>query len=172
MLTLTLLRHAKSDWSDDTLDDFDRPLAKRGLKAAPVIGRELKKRGPELDLILCSTSKRTHQTLDLVLQELPGQKAGIHYLDDLYHALPDQILDLVRARADTATHVMVVGHNPGLHVLALRLAHDAETELRAAMSRKFPTAAFAQFQFEGRGWGDFDPAQGRLTHFITPRSLG
>ncbi len=172
MLTLTLLRHAKSDWNQDSLDDFDRPLATRGLKAAPVIGRELKKRGPAIDLVLCSPAKRTSETLDLVLSELTPVTPDIQYIEGLYHAPPEHLWKHVMNRAASALHVLVVAHNPGLHLLAMALAQrDSNLDDLAALAAKFPTAAFAQFTFAGDTWADIVTGSGQLTHFVTPHSL-
>jgi len=171
MLTLTLLRHAKSDWTDDTLDDFDRPLAPRGIKAASVIGRELKKRGPAINLVLCSPATRTTETLDLVLPELTPDTPELTYIDGLYHAQPEHLWEHIINRAVSARHVLVVGHNPGLHQLAQVLARESTPADSAALATKFPTAAFAQFQFASDNWKELETNSGQLAQFTTPRSL-
>jgi phosphohistidine phosphatase len=73
MLTLSLLRHAKSSWKNPTLPDHDRPLNSRGKAQAPMVGKAMAKRGLNPDLVLCSTARRTRDTLDLVLPELKGE---------------------------------------------------------------------------------------------------
>jgi len=171
MLTLSLLRHAKSDWSEDGLDDFDRPLAPRGLKAAPSIGKALNKRGPRVEKVLCSPAMRTRETLALLLTELSGQTPDVVYVDGLYHALPDHLLEQVVDHAGSAQHVLLVGHNPGLKFLAAHLARYGNSEDIAALNAKFPTAALAQFQFSGDAWANIDASSGQLTHFLTPRRL-
>ena len=171
MLTLTLLRHAKSSWDDDRLDDFDRPLAPRGLKAAPRIGQALAKLGPPVDLILCSTAKRTRQTLDLVLREFADVKPKVQYDDALYHGLPESLLECIVRQAGRARHVLLIGHNPGLEILALRLTGKGSGRDIAAMTAKFPTAAVAQFTFACSTWAEIEPGSGTLRHFLTPRTL-
>lgn len=172
MLTLTLLRHAKSDWNDDSLDDFDRPLAPRGKKAAPLIGKALNEIGPAVDLVLCSPSKRTRQTIELVLKELTASPSpSVRYERDLYHGLPQHILEQIIGSAGNAHHVVVVGHNPGLEILASHLAQDGAADDMAAMATKFPTAALAQLTFPCETWAECVNGSGTLTHFITPRSL-
>ena len=92
---LILLRHAKSDWGDPALDDFDRPLATRGQRAAPVMGKWLAKKKWRPDLVLCSSAVRAKQTLDLVLAMLPGEPQ-VRYLKSLYLAPPSGMIRLLR----------------------------------------------------------------------------
>lgn len=171
MLTLTLLRHAKSDWSTDGLEDFDRPLAPRGHKAGRLIGKALNHLGPSVDMVLCSPAKRAHETLNLVLNELTSDAPEVIYRDRLYHAPPDHLLEQVIKNAATAEHVLLVGHNPGLEILAANLARDGSPEDIAALKTKFPTAALAQFTFACPAWLDVATTTGQLTHFLTPRRL-
>lgn len=172
MLTLTLLRHAKSSWDDETLSDFERPLSKRGLKAAPKIGRALAGHTHAPDCILCSTAVRTRQTLALVLKELPeSANPLVRYEDSLYHALPEVLLEHIQTRAGLARHLMLVGHNPGLEFLAAQLVKSGSSDDIEAMAKKFPTAAFARFTFEATAWHDVRPATGTLETFVRPRTL-
>lgn len=171
MLTLLLLRHAKSSWDDAELDDFDRPLAKRGTKAASAIGAFLAAHGLAPRLVLCSSSVRTRATLALVLSELPDPPPEVRYSDDLYLAMPDAILETLTKEAGTAATVMVVGHNPGMHALALTLSGDGSRKALADLAMKFPTAALAVVTFDAGKWAEVRPASGRLERFITPRGL-
>src|SRR5450631_2444347 len=125
MLTLTLLRHAKSSW-EEPLDDFDRPLAPRGKKAAPEIGAALAARGLRPDLILCSGALRARETLGLVIEDLGAPAPEVIYDDALYMAAPGTLLKRLHGIAsapqrDAPRHVMLVGHNPGFEELALML---------------------------------------------------
>ncbi len=171
MLTLTLLRHAKSAWDDPTLGDHERPLAPRGEKAAPMIGRQLT-RVAAPDLVLCSTAMRTRQTLALVLLEMTAKPAQILYEDGLYLATPSQLRARLADVAATARHVMIVGHNPGLHALALELTGGGPKRAVVQLAKKFPTAALAVIEFpEAAAWSDVQPATGTLRSFVTPRDL-
>ena len=87
MLTLSLLRHAKSSWKDTSLPDLDRPLATRGMVEAPLMGKAMAKHGLDPDLVLCSTARRTRDTLELVLPQLKTEPKVI-YEDGLYHGTP------------------------------------------------------------------------------------
>lgn len=168
MLTLSLLRHAKSSWDDLDLDDFERPLAKRGVAAAPEMGRAMRELGLKPDVVLCSTAVRTRATLALVLLELGPPPPHVEYDDGLYLASPAAMLARVRKVTDRFRHVMVVGHNPGTHALALELTGIAEREDMAELASKFPTAGFAQITFDADRWRDVKSGSGRLVVFLTP----
>jgi phosphohistidine phosphatase len=112
MLTLSLLRHAKSSWADSRLKDIDRPLNERGEKDAPRMGGHLARQGLVPDLVLCSPAVRTRQTLALVLPHLKPSPE-IVYDDALYPGTPPAILKRLRNVAAEVRHAMIVGHNPG-----------------------------------------------------------
>lgn len=170
MLTLTLLRHAKSSWGDPHQTDADRPLNARGRAAAPLIGAFAAAHGLVPDRILCSTAVRTRQTAALVLPCLPGPPP-IDFLDELYLADPATLLRLVRNAAPGVRHLLLIGHNPGLHDLALSLVkHGADDDLRA-LSRKLPTGGLVVITFGVKSWRSIAPGAGRLTCFMTPRRL-
>lgn len=176
MLTLILLRHAKSSWDDPGLDDFDRPLAKRGRKAAPEVGSALARMGLRPDLVLCSTAVRTRQTLEIVLDELGPPAPRVIFDERLYMATSDRLIKRLHAVGADETGalpstVMMVGHNPGLEELAIRLVGRGAAEDTARMSAKFPTAAVAVIAFDGDDWTALAPGEGRLEHFLTPKRL-
>jgi phosphohistidine phosphatase len=170
VLTLLLLRHAKSSWDDPELEDFDRPLAKRGARAAREMGAFIRKEELRPDLVLCSGAVRTRATLALVLPELGPPPPEIIHEDALYLAEPAEILAQIR-RAGAARRVMVIGHNPGLHAIALSLVGDGGRRDITALATKFPTAALAVISFDGEDWGAVRPAAGRLVRYVTPRTL-
>ncbi|TIT90521.1 MAG: histidine phosphatase family protein, partial [Mesorhizobium sp.] len=119
MRQLLILRHGKSSWDDPKLEDFDRPLGPRGLKTAPLMGRELSRRGWLPDLALVSPALRTRDSWRLVSQELP-KHVPAEFAEELYEAAPGAIL--ARVRRAKATSLIVIGHNPGLQNFALQLA--------------------------------------------------
>src|SRR6476661_2151495 len=94
MLTLSLLRHAKSSWKDPALPDHDRPLNTKGKAEAPVMGKEIAKHALDPDLVLCSTARRTRDTLELVLPELKAEPKII-YEDGLYHGTSAEMLGIL-----------------------------------------------------------------------------
>ncbi|MGX8008539.1 SixA phosphatase family protein [Mesorhizobium sp. ORM8.1] len=166
---LLLLRHAKSSWDDPDLADFDRPLGPRGLKTAPLIGRELARRGWLPDLALVSPALRTRDTWRLVAVELPTP-VPVAFAEELYEAAAGAIL--ARVRQAKATSLLVIGHNPGLQQFALRLAGAGSDEsMFKKIEAKFPTAALARFTVED-DWPDLDFGGARLTHCVRPKDLG
>jgi phosphohistidine phosphatase len=165
---LLLLRHAKSSWDDPDLADFDRPLGSRGLKTAPLIGRELARRDWLPDLALVSPALRTRDTWRLVAAELPTHVPA-EFAGELYEAAAGTIL--ARVRQAKASSLLVIGHNPGLQQFALRLAGAGSDEsVFKKIEAKFPTAALARFTVEDE-WPDLDFGGARLTHCIQPRDL-
>ena len=171
MKTLLLYRHAKSAWDDAHLDDFERPLAPRGRKAAPKMGRTLAARGLQPELVLCSAAVRTQQTWELTAPQLDG-RSEIRILRSLYLASPAQILRHIHRTADSVTRLMVIAHNPGLETLSLRLSGPASAaEERARLGEKFPTAALAVFELPQQSWSDLQPNTATLTAFLRPRDL-
>lgn len=170
MLTLSLLRHAKSDWSTPGMDDFDRPLAPRGQEAAPRMGAYMAHEGLKPQLILCSAAVRTRQTLDLVLPHLAG-KPEISFERGLYLASASSLLHRLQQVPDAIAHVMLVGHDPGMHEVAMALAGHGEAASLRALARKFPTAGLAVIAFDAVHWSDCAARTGRLLRFVTPKTL-
>jgi phosphohistidine phosphatase len=113
MLTLSLLRHAKSSWKDPALADHERPLNTRGQAEAPVMGKAMTKHGLDPDLVLCSTARRTRDTLALVLPELKTEPKVI-YEDGLYHGTSAEMLGILHEVGAGVGQVLLVGHNPDL----------------------------------------------------------
>ena len=159
---LFLLRHAKSSWSDPSLEDHDRPLAPRGRKAGKLIRAHLRREQIRVGLVLCSSARRARETLELVAP--PGE---VQIERGLYGASADELLGRLRLVPEEVDAVMLIGHEPALSQLAIRLVGGA-SELAA---RKFPTAALATLTFTGP-WGTLAPEQAALAAFITPRELG
>jgi phosphohistidine phosphatase len=170
MLTLSLLRHAKSSWDHPALDDFDRPLSKRGATAAPRMGAYMAAHRVAPDLVLCSPAVRARQTLDLVLPHLSGGPTVV-YEDGFYLAASSVLLARIRKIEAKVRHVLIVGHDPGMQGLALELAGSGKGEALKALASKFPTAALAVIRFKGQDWAKVDEGMGRLDLFVTPKSL-
>jgi phosphohistidine phosphatase len=159
---LTLLRHAKSDWPD--VPDHDRPLAKRGRKDAPRIGRWLRTHGYVPDIVICSTALRTRQTWDLVAPELNGS-AEVRFEPRAYAASALTLLYLCQELPPSCDAALLIGHNPGIEELAASLGGAPE---QAGL--RFPTAAVAVFEFTG-AWSTLAPGQANLLDFTIPADL-
>jgi phosphohistidine phosphatase len=169
MRTLYLLRHAKSSWASPLLDDFERPLNKRGREAAPRIGRLLRKREMIPDLVLCSAARRATETWELAGQAI-GRDLPVKVYRGLYLASAGKILDIVRRAADEAESLLVVGHNPGMERCAAQLVGPgSDAGALAELEAKYPTAAVAAFTFDAEKWRDLDFGAGRLIAFLKPQ---
>jgi phosphohistidine phosphatase len=158
---LLLLRHAKSSWDDPSLADEDRPLAPRGRKAAKRIREYVRRERIPVGLVLCSSARRAHETLDLVAP--PGEILIEH---ELYRATAAELVERLRRVPEEVDAVMLIGHEPAIRDLAVGLV-GRESELA---DRKFPTAGLATLTFTGP-WSALAPDRARLAAFVTPREL-
>ena len=163
--TLHVLRHAKSRW-DQPVTDHERGLAPRGNRALVQLSAYVADQGIRPDVVLTSTARRALETLEGVHAALGDPE--VQALDRLYGASVTDIVALVRA-TDPAFHiVLIVGHNPGLHELVVRLARTGRG-LDDAIE-KFPTAALASLTFAGE-WRELDARTAVLDRFVRPRDL-
>ena len=170
-MQLDLLRHAKSSWSDEGLDDHERPLNARGQRAARRMGRYLASRGELPTLVLCSTALRTRETCTRVLRELPAaEQPELLFEPELYLASAPAILRRIRRVSATVERLLVVGHNPGIAQLAAALAGSGDPEGRHAISQKYPTAALAQLSLQ-EPWEHIEVGCGELVRFLGPKDL-
>ena len=161
MKQLILMRHAKSDWADPGLPDHDRPLNKRGRRAATALGHWMREAGLRPDQILCSSATRTQETCARLALPLEPE-----HQYDLYLAEASGMLRALRAaQGDT---VLMIGHNPGIAEFAASLvatppAHDRFDD--------YPTGATLVAGFDTGNWRDLAPGTGRVQHFVIPREL-
>jgi phosphohistidine phosphatase len=163
---LYLLRHAKSSWADPTLADRERPLAQRGRRDAKRVAKHLRRLGCEPELVLCSSAARTRETVELLRPALGDSTVMLE--EELYAASTDELLARIRLVPDPVASVMLIGHNPGLHQLALALA-SAGDELER-LEAKFPTAALATLAFS-KSWSRLAPAEATLAAYVVPKQL-
>ncbi|MEM8936743.1 MAG: histidine phosphatase family protein [Pseudomonadota bacterium] len=172
MKELYLLRHAKSSWAQLGAKDFDRPLNNRGREAAHAMGGFLKDAHLKPDLILCSSARRTRQTLERIKPQLTSS-VSTTFRDQLYHAAAETILATVRAAPDLSNRLLIIGHNPGMHESACALVDPKTSDQVAAllMTEEFPTACLAQFTFDVAHWRDVAWGAGALTRFVRPKDL-
>jgi phosphohistidine phosphatase len=171
MKTLYLLRHAKSSWEDQSLEDFDRPLAPRGSDAAPRIAKRMKKEGWIPDVVLCSAARRAVDTLALVRSVLGLDGAALHIDQDLYMAEPSHLLERVRGLPDTTAGVLLVGHNPAHEDLAHSLIGDGNRKALKRIRKKYPTGALAVIHFRAERWAQVGEGAGYLEAFVRPKDV-
>jgi phosphohistidine phosphatase len=168
MRTLHILRHAKSSWDDPELADHERPLSRRGVRDAKRIAVHLRELHAEPAVVLCSSSARTRQTLDLIAASLGD--AQIQVEDVLYGASADALLKRLADLPDSVLSAMLIGHSPGLEDLVAWMA--APGPLLDRVMAKFPTGALATLALGDRPWGSVHQAGAELVGFTVPRELG
>jgi len=191
--TLYLVRHAKSDWEDPGLADRDRPLAARGRKAASTLAGHIERSGISPALVLCSPARRTMDTLRLISGSF-RDPVEILVEDELYGASMGELLRRLRKVPAPTPSVMLIGHNPAIHELALSLISSGASRgasrvssgaLRGAsegagaatsadslkqLKAKFPTGAMATLAVPGP-WKDLGDEPADLREFVLPREL-
>ena len=168
MKTLHLLRHAKSSWKDPSLDDHERPLAKRGRKTAKTIAVHLRHAKVMPDLVICSTAARARQTLDPIAKAIKPPK--VVFETGIYEVTERKLWKHLWNLPEGAECVLLIGHNPGLHNLALALADSASRKALPPRGGKFPTGALATFCFDGT-WNELQPGGVAVAAFTTPKAM-
>jgi phosphohistidine phosphatase len=169
MPRLHLLRHAKSS-RDDDIEDRDRPLSRRGREEARRIGESLPAALGAVDLVLCSSALRTRQTAEMVLAGF-APTPRVRFEDGLYLASANTLTRRLTRLDEAEASVLLIGHNPGLHELAIALASPDSPRFRALTAGKFPTTARASLDL-ATGWATLAGTRHALVAYVTPKSLG
>lgn len=169
MHRLHLLRHAKAR-RDNAREDRERRLSRSGRDDARMIGEMLPTALGAVDLVLCSSALRTRETAELALAGF-APRPKILFEDGLYLAGPAALLKRLIALDDAAGAVLVIGHNPGLHELAIALAVPDSPDYKALAQGKFPTTARVSFAIDAP-WSALGRSRHRLVDYVTPKSLG
>jgi phosphohistidine phosphatase len=174
MRRLMLLRHAKTEHDAPSGRDLDRRLDHRGRNDAAEIGGWIGRHPPFPDSVLVSKAVRAHQTWDIAWEAMKKlrPKPQVEILPELYGADPSQLLQTIHeASAADPKVLLLVGHNPGMHELALALAGSGDAAGRKALADNLPTSGLAVFDFARDDWADVAFRRGRLALFVTPKLL-
>lgn len=164
---LGLLRHAKSDWNDLDLRDFDRGLNQRGLKGAALMGTHIRGHGVAWDRLIASPAERVVKTL-----EIARLNNDIDWQEKAYLASSATLMDLLRNIDADPGSILLAGHNPGLQELIFDLVPaEDENDLFNTAAAKYPTAAFSVLELDIGNWSEIRPGCGRLVHLARPRDL-
>ena len=164
MRRLTLVRHAKSDWSLPGQPDWDRPINRRGQRDAPEMARRLRARKLKPDLILTSPAVRALTTASIMARELKVPVAQVRQDERLYLAGPVEMHAVIRELGGTSRHLMVFGHNPGITDFANRLSAGDQID-------NMPTCAIFTAEFDVGGWADLDWQSGQEAEFDYPKNV-
>jgi phosphohistidine phosphatase len=174
MRRLMLLRHAKTESEAPSGRDQDRRLDERGRKDAAEIGNWIGRHPPFADLVMVSPAVRAHQTWEIAWEAMKDHARApkVEFLPELYGADPAELLESIRgAVATDPKRLMLIGHNPGMHELALALTGSGDNAGRKALSDNLPTSGLAVFDFAVDDWSDVAFRRGRLVLFVTPKLI-
>ncbi|NHZ86559.1 MAG: hypothetical protein GWP19_11885 [Planctomycetia bacterium] len=158
---LTLIRHAKSSWKFPELTDFDRPLNKRGLKSASLMGVVLQEQAVLFDAVFSSSAKRAHDTIELICERIGFPLNNIKFEDELYDFHSQRVYEYIKHFDDSLHDVALAGHNPVFHRLATLLTGESIV--------KFPTCAIARMRFDVDQWRQVTGGTGRLVFYDCPK---
>jgi phosphohistidine phosphatase len=168
MKYLTLLRHGKSDWGTGEENDFDRPLKERGRKDAPLLGRFLAGIGNVPDLVVCSPAARARQTAELLAPAM-GYSAELRWEASIYAASAGELMSVLRHLPEAASHVLLVGHNPGFEDVTARLIGADVYGMAAGL--RLPTGGMAHLALSVDTWNGVQANAGQLIWLVNPRLL-
>lgn len=166
MKHILLLRHAKSSHDDSSLDDFDRPLAKRGLKDAPRMGSFAKQTGHAPDIIVSSPAKRAKQTTELFADAVGIDRSQIDWNENFYYGSSFDYVQEIQRADDSADRIMLVGHNPKMEETVSLLCSDHRSYIA-----RMPTAALVCFEHPAIQWKQVKEGTARIKWMMIPRLL-
>ena len=161
MKTLYLVRHAKSSWKYPTLDDFERPLNKRGRRNAPFMGKVLKKLKVAPDLVISSPANRAATTARTIAENIDYPLEKIRYSETIYNFSEDALIHVIRQIDDNMQKAMVVGHNPALTDLSNTIGDTAISNI--------PTSGVCCVELDISSWAKFGDQRGKLKFFEFPK---
>lgn len=177
MRRLMLLRHAKTEHDAPSGHDRDRRLDERGRLDAAAIGAWIGRHSPVPDAVLVSTAVRAQQTWEIARDAMQGAmqeqpQLQVELLDELYGAEPAQLLRIIRmAEATNPARLLLIGHNPGMHELALMLAGGGDAAAQKSLEDNLPTAGLAILDFAIDNWNEVAFRRGKLVRFTSPKML-
>lgn len=171
MLSLMLLRHAKSSLADTGQADLDRPLNERGKRSAVAVGRYMASNGLVPQLVLCSPARRTRETWSLVAGELSATPEILIAAEIYDFGDGKALMECLRLKAGAAQSALLVGHNPSIAELAKTLIGTGSGKLRERLEEKYPTAALAVISFDLNNWETLTAGSGTLLRFVRPRDI-
>ena len=159
MLTLYLLRHAKSSWDDRSIPDFERPLTNRGREACATIGEFIHEKGIDFELVCVSTAIRTRETIELI-RERAKFRGEVRYDERIYEATVSQLLEIISQIDNHRESVLLVGHNPGIEELLALLTGEHQ---------HVTTANFAKIKLKATKWSAKLINEGTLEWIVRPK---
>jgi phosphohistidine phosphatase len=170
MRRLLLFRHAKAERSEPGMEDRARRLVERGQKDAATVGAYMASHALVPDRVMTSPSARTKETWKFAAPAFKPAPPATP-VERLYDATPHDILGVIKGAPPATQSLLILGHNPGLHAVALMLVASGDIETRERLREKMPTCGLVIIDFAFDDWGKLHPQSGRLERFVTPKSL-
>ena len=164
MKQLLLIRHAKSDWNDASLSDFDRPLNERGKRDAPVMAKRLLDKKIKIDLFISSPAKRAKKTAEFFADVYLQKNDAIIFISKLYHADTNAFFDVISNLDDSLNAVAVFSHNSGITEFANLLTDTVKVD-------NIPTCGIFAVKINTSKWADFKKAKKEFLFFDYPKNL-
>lgn len=162
MKTVLLVRHAKSDWGDPSLDDFDRPLNDRGKRDAPVMADRLREKKVSIDAFIASPAKRAKRTAIIFAKAYKQSKDDIHFRDELYGAAQEVFYDVIANADNEWESIAIFSHNPGIT--------DFANQLTDARIDNIPTCGVFVITADCDSWSAFRDAGKHFLFFDYPKA--
>lgn len=160
MKKLYIIRHAKSSWKDETLNDFERPLSKRGKSNAPMMGARLKKKGVMPDIIISSPAKRAKSTAEMIAKEV-GYEKKVLFDENIYESSVATLRKILTCINDENSTAFLVGHNPELNMLV---------DYYVKFYENIPTCGVVEIEFWCDKWAEIEPKNAKLISFDYPKN--
>jgi phosphohistidine phosphatase len=161
--TVFLIRHAKSDWADSSLNDFDRPLNERGKRDAPLMAQHLLDKKINIDLFVSSPAKRARKTAEIFVKEFGREKETIFFHESLYLASAPVFFDMISKTNDSVNSIAVFSHNPGITDFANLLTHARIDDI--------PTCGIFAVKIKADSWKEFEEAEKEFWFFDYPKAI-
>ncbi|MCP5361988.1 MAG: histidine phosphatase family protein [Hyphomicrobiales bacterium] len=169
MKQIFALRHSKAGQTNKKLtDDHERPLTQKGVELCEQIAENLTSLSVVPQVIICSTSRRTKQTADNLLEQLK-QDIPVYYSSKLYLASVEDIYDEIHGLSDEIDNVLLLGHNPGLQLFCMSVSGMGSKNLYRDMKNHFPPGALAQFELDIASWVEVAPRAAKLEGYLNPK---
>lgn len=172
MKTIILMRHAKSREATRGQDDRGRPLHPEGIATALAQQAIVQELRLQPELVLCSDAERTRETYVLCTEEWLVHQHQAVFDGQLYMATATKLFQIVQGQDDHYSNLLIIGHNPGLHQLALALVGEANQESLIGLSQRFPPAGIVVLSFNVNGWAKVGLSSGILEHCLLPYDSG
>ena len=159
--TLILVRHAKSDWANTGLDDFDRPLNERGKKDTPLMAQRLLNKKITIDLIMASPAKRAAKTAKIFAETMGIKKEALLFKEELYLCNAPVFFSVIENTADDYNSIAIFSHNNGIT--------DFANLLTTVHIDNIPTCGIFAVQASCSNWADFKKAEKEFLFFDYPK---